>query len=147
MFRGNFSFFGAFFYSSKPFSCEGFHCLLCWNPCWKSLRGCAGGLQNKKCFSSEFSSSSITRFAIVFTGLGMSFILCSSSSRDSKGFFCLSERMSSMCFFPSPGSSSSWCLLIVIGPELLKKSRYFCFSSRTIFSIVFCLLQKHGPCF
>src|SRR3989344_5314494 len=94
-----------------------------------------GGLTNRKCLSSFPSSSSIILFVIIWTGFGIKWILFSMSANDPNLSCSLCLPISSMCFLPRPGSSSSWCLLIVIGLETLKKSTYFCSFSIMIFSI------------
>ena len=80
------------------------------------------GFTNKKCFSSSPSSSSIILLTTVFGTFGINGTRPSMSLKLVNGAFSLSPKTESMCFFPSPGSNSSWCLLIVIDLELLKNS-------------------------
>ncbi len=59
---------------------------------------------------------------MIFSGLGMSLTLALISAKSLNGAWFRMSRISSMCFFPMPGKSSSWCLRVLIGPALLKNS-------------------------
>ncbi len=56
------------------------------------------------------------------------------SSKLLNGSAFLSSIISHMCFFPTPGSSSSTCILVDSGCALLKKSTNRCSFSETICS-------------
>jgi len=58
---------------------------------------------------------------MIFSGSGRSLTRLCKSAKSLKGAWSRASRISRRCFLPMPGKSSSWCLLVVMGPALLIK--------------------------